>query len=297
MSPLLKRLLYFFGSGLTLLSLLFVARRLSEHAGEIDITHLSTASIIALIGLAIVYSLLNLLLALAWRYLLRYQDIDVIPLWAIWSYGVSQLAKYMPGNIFHLAGRQAIGIAGGLPGWSVARSILWEHGLLAVTAIPFIILTSPLLLDERLALPVSLVIFGGSIGLLIWFVNRRFSRDVGHAMFLHTLFLFVSGMIFASIIILTTASMMTLGAFLGICGAYVIAWLAGLVTPGAPAGIGVREVILYAFLSPIISQSDLLMVIVIGRMITVSGDLLYFGGCSALVTLHPAIRQINPEKI
>ena len=31
-------------------------------------------------------------------------------------------------------------------------------------------------------------------------------------------------------------------------GAYVIAWLAGLVTPGAPAGVGVRELVMYALL-------------------------------------------------
>ena len=61
-----------------------------------------------------------------------------------------------------------------------------------------------------------------------------------------------------------------------VCGAYVIAWLAGLVTPGAPAGIGVREIVMYALLHTLISQSDLLTAIVLARIVTVAGDLLFY---------------------
>jgi hypothetical protein len=34
-----------------------------------------------------------------------------------------------------------------------------------------------------------------------------------------------------------------------VMGSYVIAWLAGFVTPGAPAGIGVREAVLVILLA------------------------------------------------
>ena len=61
-----------------------------------------------------------------------------------------------------------------------------------------------------------------------------------------------------------------------VCGAYVIAWLAGLVTPGAPAGVGIREIVLYAILHPFINEADLLTAIVFGRIITVVGDVLFY---------------------
>jgi uncharacterized membrane protein YbhN (UPF0104 family) len=59
-------------------------------------------------------------------------------------------------------------------------------------------------------------------------------------------------------------------------GAYIVAWLVGLATPGAPAGVGVREVVLYSLLKPFVSDSDLLTAIVLGRMVTVAGDLAYY---------------------
>ncbi|MDZ7598490.1 MAG: hypothetical protein U5J82_09410 [Desulfobacterales bacterium] len=47
-----------------------------------------------------------------------------------------------------------------------------------------------------------------------------------------------------SILALVAPSFVTFSTFFALCGAYVIAWLAGLVTPGAPAGVGVRELVL-----------------------------------------------------
>ena len=61
-----------------------------------------------------------------------------------------------------------------------------------------------------------------------------------------------------------------------LCGAYVIAWLAGLVTPGAPAGIGVREAVLLFLLGNVLPHADLLLAVLIGRMVTVFGDTIYF---------------------
>jgi uncharacterized membrane protein YbhN (UPF0104 family) len=61
-----------------------------------------------------------------------------------------------------------------------------------------------------------------------------------------------------------------------LCGAYVVAWLAGLVTPGAPAGIGVREIVLLLLLGSSVAEADLLLVVVLGRIVTMVGDILYF---------------------
>lgn len=63
---------------------------------------------------------------------------------------------------------------------------------------------------------------------------------------------------------------------LPIIGAYTIAWLAGLATPGAPAGIGIREAIALVLLGKWMEKDELLTAIVAGRMITIVGDLLFF---------------------
>jgi hypothetical protein len=64
--------------------------------------------------------------------------------------------------------------------------------------------------------------------------------------------------------------------WLTVIGAYVVAWLAGLVTPGAPAGVGVREMLLLLFLKGLVSEIDLLLVVLLGRLVSVVGDLLFF---------------------
>jgi hypothetical protein len=51
-----------------------------------------------------------------------------------------------------------------------------------------------------------------------------------------------------------------------------VAWLAGLLTPGAPAGVGVREIMLLFLLGTVVGRADLLLAAVLSRVITVTGD-------------------------
>ena len=54
------------------------------------------------------------------------------------------------------------------------------------------------------------------------------------------------------------------------------AWIAGYVTPGASAGIGVREAVLIALLSGTLGEANAAVVAVAFRVVTLSGDLLFF---------------------
>jgi uncharacterized membrane protein YbhN (UPF0104 family) len=65
---------------------------------------------------------------------------------------------------------------------------------------------------------------------------------------------------------------------LAVCGAYVLAWVAGFLTPGAPAGVGVREFVLYLLLAQLVGQPDLLAAVVLARMVSVCGDVLFYLG-------------------
>ena len=55
-----------------------------------------------------------------------------------------------------------------------------------------------------------------------------------------------------------------------------MAWLAGLLTPGAPAGIGVRELVLVLLLKGIVPEAELLLAVLLSRLVTVGGDLLFY---------------------
>lgn len=297
MSALSKRLIYAGGFLLAGVSLVFVVVSLIQNAEEIDVSNLSLPVIAVLILLTMGYGFINLLLALAWHELLQHFDQNVGRIWAIWAYGVSQLAKYAPGNLFHLAGRQAIGVTAGLPNWPLAKSIVWELGIIALAAIPFIFLPLPLVINDPIWLVPSVLMFGGSVGIMASIAWRLFGNRVSRVVLIHITFLLISALIFIMIVAVTLSLTFTPSVLTAITGAYVVAWLAGLITPGAPAGIGVREVVLYALLHTIISQADLLLVIAIGRLVTVGGDLLYFCAALTMPMLWPAIRPSTHQEL
>jgi hypothetical protein len=57
---------------------------------------------------------------------------------------------------------------------------------------------------------------------------------------------------------------------------YAIAWTLGLVTPGSPGGIGVRDAVLVAQLSPLIGASHALTLSLGLRAAAVLGDVLFY---------------------
>lgn len=274
-SPLFKRWLHIAGGFLGLAGLFFVVRRLLAYSDQIDLCRFDAAAWVSLVLLALIYGLANILLARAWWQLLPVLGLTVRWRWALKAYGLSQLAKYIPGNIFHLAGRQALGMAAGLPTVPLAKSAFWELVLIAVSGTLFGILALPLVWGS-FSMAAAAILFLAVVGGLLAIVRLTISSAVSAVLFLQIVFLAISGMIFVAVLALVQAANLPLSSAGIICGAYVVAWLAGLVTPGAPAGVGIREMVLLFLLGAQIAQADLLLAIVLGRGVTVIGDVFYF---------------------
>lgn len=287
----LRSLLHIFGGLLGLLSLLFVAQRLNAYAAQIDLSrfNINDWSLIGL--LALLYGVTNILLALAWCQLLSFFEVKVQRKWAVKVYGLSQLAKYVPGNIFHLAGRQALGMAAGVSARALAKSALWELGLIAVAGTVLGCMALPLLW-AKLPIFISIMMFSAISLAGVIALSRLLSPLVGIAFILQIIFLAVSGLVFIGILEIVDPSSVTCSDFSMLCGAYVIAWLGGLLTPGAPAGVGVRELILLFLLKGMVAEADLLLAVVLGRLVTVTGDLFYFGVSGFIKT---ASVGVNPK--
>lgn len=271
----LKWWLHLLGGGLGLVGVIFVALRLSTNVRQINFARFDFVVGFILALLTFVYGAGNLLLARAWWHLLNFLEVKTSWRWAIKVYGQSQLAKYVPGNIFHLAGRQTLGMAAGLPARPLAKSSLWELGLLAAAGAILGILALPLLWPT-LALWMSTALFMAVMLILCAASYSLYASRVTWALMLQTAFLALSGCVFIGILTVVVPESTALPALPVLCGAYVLAWLAGFITPGTPAGVGVREIVLLFLLRGQIEQADLLLAIVLGRVVTVIGDLLYF---------------------
>src|SRR5690606_40874765 len=60
-------------------------------------------------------------------------------------------------------------------------------------------------------------------------------------------------------------------------GAYALAWTLGVLFVFAPAGIGVRELVLTAALSPVLSPGAALLVAALSRLVMTAADVLCAG--------------------
>lgn len=272
-----RKTLHYIGIALGVAGIAFVVRQLLVYRQQIDLSTIDGTAYATILVLSVVYGTSNLLLSAGWRDILGHLGVECGFGGTVRIYALSQLAKYVPGNIFHLVGRQALGAAAGI-----------SHGVLArSTAIELAVIGGCTLLFAALLLPVYWPTGGALSGLLLFillalsaFVAIRVTLGsrIARSAAWYWLYLIVSGAVFVGAYLVAGGSV---GAneVPVLVGAYVLAWLAGLVTPGAPAGIGVREATLLFLLAGLAPPPVVLLAVVIGRAITVLGDLgFYFAG-------------------
>lgn len=270
-----KGLLRWIGSALSLFGVIFIVVRLRDYGSEIDYSQFASL-FLPLVVLSVIYGVSNSLLVLSWKDLLKHLGVPITFPFAFRLYGESQLAKYVPGNVFHFVGRQVLGQEAGLPAWSMAKSAIWEIGVLIIAGSLFSVLVLP---SFNAGIPVFyLLLFFVTLALIaVRISGHLLSRWVARALGTDLAFLAVSAGIFlATLFLVIPAGSINFSQAVVVCGAYVVAWLVGLLTPGAPAGAGIRELVLYTLLKSIVNEADLLTAIVLGRIITVCGDVMFY---------------------
>lgn len=272
MNPVAKKWLHWAGGSVGLAGVIFIVIRLHQYSEQLDFFRFGPKTWLTIIALLLVYGCANYLLAAAWFYILGFLQILVSRNWAVKTYGISQLAKYIPGNIFQFAGRQALGLSADLPGRALAKSVFWELAIISMAGALFICPAVPSVLT-------GLTIWAGILIFLLVIipVGLCMSRLMGSyavkAFACHLLFLSVSGLVFVgTLLLITGSSNIELELVILYASSYVVAWLAGLVTPGAPAGVGVRELVLLFLLGAEVAEADLLIAVILNRFITVTGD-------------------------
>ncbi len=276
MSPSVKLYLHWIGNFLAASGCVFVVLRLKDYSSDFDLSRFDSCAWLAFLLLALLYGLANFMLALAWRNLLAYFGVEVYRLWATRIYGLTQLAKYVPGNIMHLAGRQVMGLSAGISGRALVKVSIWELGLFSITGFFFIIIVIPhffpvVNIYTAIASFLSaLLLMGVGLG---WLLGLNILRAFEY----YVTFLIISGLIFTGVLSLVAGtSSLTVLIALMFSSSYVVAWLIGLITPGAPGGIGVREAILVVLLKGVAPEADLLLAVLLSRVVTVSGDVIFF---------------------
>lgn len=283
----LKTFLHGAGSVLAIIGLALVGQRIYNQPVALQAIHFNGLQYLSLVGLSAICSLSGWLLAMAWQQILLHLGAPINRSTATRIYGLSQICKYIPGNIFHLAGRQGLGMAAGIPSWTLIKSTAWEMGLLCVTAAPFLLLVAPAYfnlsrMQDAAVAGFSLLLMG-----ITWLIHRALGFHLLFAFLLYLMFLGVSGLVFSGVVAVVSPN--RIDAWWSIASYFIIAWLMGLVVPGAPAGMGIREWVLLEMLSTHLSADTALVAVTVGRIVTASGDVVFWFGALVSAQRHRRI--------
>jgi len=209
---------------------------------------------------------------------------------------VSQLAKYIPGNVGHHVGRLYLAKKYNYNSMQVVASILIETLLPIIASAIFslyLIYQYQLKITDYIKtnlsnewgqfiivlivlLFITLLIFKKRISKLISqkFNSKLHFRNVIFSFFLTLINFIILGCIL--FILIKNYSTGLSADFFLITSIFAISWLLGFITPGSPGGIGVREALLVTFLSPIYGHALAVWFSIVLRIITTLGDGLAF---------------------
>jgi len=282
----LKKIAYFIGKSLGILGLLFVFYKLSQ-----DYTFSSFIAqfkhVLPLIPLLILLNYISLILGiLGWyQMLLHYANRTFPYVGAYYYFSKTEIAKYLPGNIFHLVGRQALASRIGLKQTQMAKiSLLHALFLLSST---LLVSTIFALFTEHTSSLILLLIALSSIVAFIGIVylypsfswKKKFSLNFQFAVSIA-----FQGLMLG-VIVYYQSEHNSMELFFLSVSIYSISWLIGFVTPGASGGLGVREgtfIAITAYLHFDIQEDIVIFSVLLVRLINILVDVLMYFSTFAL---------------
>lgn len=299
-----KRLMTWAGAVLSIACALYFIRALVLHWNSAVLPPMDAGLLAAMGAAAFLYLATYGFSTRAWQLELRLlgPHIAYRPLAQVLM--LSQLAKYLPGNIGHHVGRIVLGRRCGLSTEAIMASMVLDIALVLSAGALCSAAALALLLEvlrqqgarvqHTALLLLLLALLACAIALALPTVRRkmraialplatlRTSGGVGQLLQAWTnhILSFLAG---ATALFLLARALGAADTGLGwpqwfeVVGIYAAAWLLGFLMPGAPAGLGIRELVLLLGLSPLLGPAHALAAAAILRVVTTAGDGVAFG--------------------
>lgn len=293
------------GNILMVLAVIFVIRRITHISWNAVIT---PENIIRLILYTILYAMLIILSYIPWKSLvgvftgagteLKRQHEPFC-----FVFTKANIMKYVPGNVFQYVGRNEIATVLKLDHVNVASATVAEIILMVLAAgtLSIILIGAHTiqylhshLLQILLIAVAGLALVGGVLLILYkkkkekllkylndyktLFKSRRSILCLFFCfLFYICTFLFI-GFLFILVLRICVTNDLSPSAGGIIIGAFILSWLAGYITPGAPGGIGIRELLMTAIVagSGIADVDSITTASAVYRVINILGDVLAF---------------------
>ncbi len=276
-------------------TLFFLANALKDHWQEVAAIRIDAVGW-ATLAIAVGVTLLaHTWSGWVWTWILQELNQPVSSSQLIQIYLKTNIAKYLPGNVWHYYGRITAAKTAGVSGSAATLSVLLEPLLMAAAALAIVLLSiQSVAMNSRVTLQ-GLSLLGLAAVLMAihpWFLNVAI-RFLGRLKLKAT----NSSAVDASVGLVRYPLRPLLGelGFLGLrgtgflltllalkplelsqipllLGAFSFAWLLGLVVPGAPGGIGVFEATALALLEQRFSPGLIISAIALYRLVSILAE-------------------------
>ncbi|WP_017302514.1 hypothetical protein [Nodosilinea nodulosa] len=267
--------------GIVAAAIAFLAHILVSHGREVTALRLRPSGL-ALLGLALLTTLLaHAWSGWVWSWILQALQQPVKGTWSTPVYLKTNLLKYLPGNVWHFYGRvRALGEIG------VARG----PAIVGVTLEPLLMAAAALLLGlasptrywpwqwVMLAVVLEMMNPRRLNPLMNWLGQAKAGAEAAEPLPPVTLhhyplkpllgelgFVLLRGIGFA--LVVSAVSPLPIKLWLPVVSLFSLAWLAGLVIPGAPGGLGVFEAIAVTLLQGTLSPGVVLSAVAMYRLV------------------------------
>ena len=207
------------------------------------------------------------------------------------AYVKANIGKYLPGNVMHYVERNLFAADLGISQSRIAIGSVLEIISLVLSAVILAVVMSfrnfVLTLQELFVYNYIKIIFAAAcvivivaiimlrkkaMALISEFGYRQFFKTLALALVRYILVLAGLGVIMVMLYAYMGSEALTASAVCTIISGYALAWVLGFLVPGAPGGIGIRELVVTLLLAPVIGEELILTISVIHRLITIIGD-------------------------
>lgn len=281
----------FLSTGLTIVAALFIGYKMTYAINWNQLGPFNWIKAGRFLGYSVLYGSFGIPLMMAWSMFIKELSDQAFSFKQVASiYGRTQLAKYIPGNVFHFVTRHLDTSKLGIRHTDLFNGAFFEmtglllsSSLLSVAGLFFV--------DYPIQwLNYALIAIIGLLLLLIigYTVKHRYAgetkpgrqptdrlRELAKILPLYILFFVATGFLFV-LIYHFEMHWVSVDVFGALFFAVIISWIAGFVIPGAPGGLGIREAALLLMLSPVIGETNALFMALGYRIVTLIGDLILF---------------------
>lgn len=293
-----KKIIKIMGNIVTILAIFFVLKKLIS--SDIDYSTLfQFKNIIPVLIIVIVQSIIVITNNYPWKKLVEMFSNVTIPFKdSIVVYVKSNLLKYVPGNVFQYVGRNGLAVKKGIPHIEVASATLVDVGMTVLSAL----LISIFFLYDYIFTFITqnnyvLYILLGILAILVilaiivflfrdkvtsyfskytYLLHPRSLKTIFTCLFYYIIVMMISSLMYIITLVYILDVPLDSSLFLKLFSAYTLSWLVGFITPGAPAGIGIKEAVMVGVTGGLLNVSTITLSMVILRVLTTISDALAF---------------------